>query len=403
MKNRLFILTALVLILGSCATPRKYAANSFEDPIYNSSRSTTVVVAKGPKERTERTEIKELREKTKQKRFIVDGKIVEAAYADEQGNVQIDALPGKTYIVLEEGESFEERLNKFESPTYTININHNIFDYADPWFWAEYYNPLYPYYYYYGYHYGYPYYINPFRSYYMSWGWPFYHYNSWIWWDYRYLYPDPYWAGHWHYPYSGHPKLRDRFYGRRESRRETENRPYAYTNSSTSRSSGSYTRRSTSRIEQIRGLNPYNNSTSKTSSDRSGSSLRRESSRYSRITSKENNAYSPVKRESSGTISRKSTTTYRPSRNSNISRSSEQRSSSSSSSGNNYRTERRYSTPAKNTTTSTYSTGSSSRSRSSSTGTSISRSSSQSRSSSTGTSTSRSSSRSNSSTSRYRR
>lgn len=268
MKNRTLLLLALSIILSSCATTNRYASSSFEDAIYQKPDSDNYLVVNTNVEK----ELEVLRGKTKESnKIMIDGKVVEAVYADEQGNVEIDANSETTYVILNPGESFEERLSKFDNPTYTININyvdqgvynpwygympysayrnlywrHRWYSMWDPYMWSPWSN--------FGHHYWYtPYYswYTPFYSHYPgSWGWP----------HYSYYHGPNYWYGGWGgYPYYGITgggvvySNRDRYYGRRESPRD---------NNATNRgaiSGGSYNRRDV-RTSQIRGASIGNNS-----------------------------------------------------------------------------------------------------------------------------------------------
>ncbi|MFA6759121.1 MAG: hypothetical protein WCR61_07360, partial [Bacteroidales bacterium] len=130
MKNRTLLL-ALSIILSSCATTNRYASSSFEDAIYQKPDSDNYLVVNTNVEK----ELEVLRGKTKESnKIMIDGKVVEAVYADEQGNVEIDANSETTYVILNPGESFEERLSKFDNPTYTININYVDQGVYNPWY-----------------------------------------------------------------------------------------------------------------------------------------------------------------------------------------------------------------------------------------------------------------------------
>ena len=265
MKNTFLILVFLGFILSSCATTNRYASNTFEDAIYQSPGSGPTIVVNTDIEK----EVEALRGKTRESnRVIIDGRVIEGVYADEYGNVDvdIDADSDKTYIILNPGETFEERLAKFENPTYTININYDYWNFSNPWYWDIYYNPYNRYWrrqWYAGwspYHWNYMY---PSWDYY--WFSPFTHYDPFLW---GYPYNSPYmgynpwyfhnpyhsWGNGWYSPGYAHNggNYRDRYYGRRESPREQ------YSQSGRGASSeGSFIRRDV-RTSQVRGSSVTN-------------------------------------------------------------------------------------------------------------------------------------------------
>ena len=301
MKNTFLILVFLGFILSSCATTNRYASDTFEDAIYQSPGSGPTVVVNTDIEK----EVEALRGKTRESnRVIIDGRVIEGVYADEYGNVDVDADSDKTYIILNPGETFEERLAKFENPTYTININYDYWNFSNPWYWDIYYNPYIRYWrrqwyagwspYHWNYIYpGWDYYwFSPFTHYDpFLWGYP---YNSlYIWYNPWYIHNHYHSGGNWWYsPGYAHNggNYRDRYYGRRESPREQ------YSQSGRGASSeGSYIRRDV-RTSQVRGSSVINNQQELT--QRYSESIYRRESRSSNTTDPRINETSQPSRRS---------------------------------------------------------------------------------------------------------
>ncbi|MDP3436026.1 MAG: hypothetical protein Q8S04_02160 [Bacteroidales bacterium] len=274
MKNTITIIVPIILglILSSCGTTTRYASSGYEDAIYQRPSTNGYIVVNTEND----SKIELLKGKTKESnRVIINGKVVEAAYVDENGNVNIDIddMEEKTYLILNPGESFEERLTKFENPQYQINITYSYMDYYNPWFWDfgyssfwrmsrmhNMYSPWYSYFMspwfgsgFYGYN---QYYMDPFagigyfwwnryglirspwESYYSSWYYPGESYGYWF-----YNWNDPE-----RYRYTS---SRDFYYGRRESARSNTT-----PGSRAVVSGGSYTRQA-ARVEQVRGARFY--------------------------------------------------------------------------------------------------------------------------------------------------
>lgn len=278
MKNTITIIVPIILglILSSCGTTTRYASSGYEDAIYQKPSTSGYIVVNTEND----SKIELLKGKTKESnRVIINGKVVEAAYVDENGNVNInlDDHQEKTYLILNPGESFEERLTKFENPQYQINITYSYMDFDNPWFWDFGYNR---YYWHMG-RMGRMALRNPWYSYFMNpwFGSGFYGYNhyhsdpyagihNWWWstyymqrspWDCYYsswYYPGYNEYGYWYYNWNDpqryrYTSSRDFYYGRRESVRS--NTP---TSSRAVVSGGSYTRQS-ARVEQVRGARFY--------------------------------------------------------------------------------------------------------------------------------------------------
>ena len=211
-NNNLFIMMAAVFALISCGTANRTAYNSgtqFRNSIYYTPDSKTSQAYL-----QEQEYLQNLQERTtsttaqQQERYTTyipstDSKTI---YVGENNQVNIDARPGTTYTIVDDQESYEARLRKFDSPYYSINI-----DIHDPYPWWSY-----------GYGWYYPYsgrwhssWYHPWYSHYgwhtpswnlrwnwhYNWGWhnPWYGGSYWGWYDPFY---DPwwgpsYWPGYW--------------------------------------------------------------------------------------------------------------------------------------------------------------------------------------------------------------
>lgn len=396
MKNTITITVPIILgfILSSCGTTTRYASSGYEDAIYQKPSTNGYIVVNTEND----SKIELLKGKTKESnRVIINGKVVEAAYVDENGNVNInlDDHQEKTYLILNPGESFEERLTKFENPQYQINITYSYMDFYDPWFWDFGYNR---YYWHMG-RMGRMALRNPWYSYFMSpwFGGGFYGYNqyfmdpfagiNYFWWDRYSMIRSPWHSyysswyypgesyGYWYYNWNDpdryrYTSSRDFYYGRRESARSNTT-----PGSRAVVSGGSYTRQAT-RVEQVRGDRFYtgdisssesqyrrdsrfegygsstNNQAREVSGQRRGnteansrvereSSVRRgsEISRGTEVNRGSNNTQSSVRRSnnegvrSSGTVNRGTSTVNRSSSAVNRSSSTVNRSSGSSTTG----------------------------------------------------------------------
>jgi len=286
MKNTITIIVPIILglILSSCGTTTRYASSTYEDAIYQKPSANGYIVVNTESD----SKVEILKGKTKESnRAIINGKVVEAAYVDENGNVNIDIddMEEKTYLILNPGESFEERLTKFENPQYQINITYSYMDYYNPWFWDfgyssfwrmsrmhNMYSPWYSYFMspyfnsgFYGYNH---FYMDPFAG------------MNYFWWNRYNIYRSP-WDGYyssWYYPGESYgywyfnwndpqryryTSSRDFYYGRRESARSNSS-----SSSNAAMSGGSYIRRnnSTARVEQVRGERFYTGDISSTES-----------------------------------------------------------------------------------------------------------------------------------------
>ncbi len=180
-----------------------------------SSWNDDAIYARPDRERMEaraaaQAELERLRAADRQGSGTTVAAVDDVLFFDDNGVVEIDAKPGETYLIYEDGLSYEERLHRFDSPDYTININVNAWDDAwyNPWWGISYYwySPLHGWYspwvygrynpaYYGGWYgpfcYGYvgwydPWYFDPF---YYGWGFGWGWYDPW----YRYGWYDRYW------------------------------------------------------------------------------------------------------------------------------------------------------------------------------------------------------------------
>lgn len=255
MKTRLSILSLIagILLISSCATTTKYASSSaFEDAVYQRPQSGNYLVVNTQQD----SDANRLRSRTKESNAVfINGKLVEPVYANEKGEVNINLEQEKTYIILQEGESFEDRLTMFDTPNYNINITFSTWDFYNPWYWDMYYIPR-P-----GYRFGGSLYYHPwYNPWFRPWYSPVYSYwgfynNPWYWGWNRHFYwgweRDHYmgWHGGYHWwPRHPHTSHRDRYYGVRENPRRNNN---TYYRNQGVQSGGSYRR--DGRVEQVRG------------------------------------------------------------------------------------------------------------------------------------------------------
>jgi len=201
MKNsNLFILMAVVFALFSCGTANRSAYNNgsqFRNSIYYTPQRVEA------NEYAQQAEyLEELQERTvtatenaAARQSYNAATNTKEIYVGDNNYVNIDATPGVTYKIIDDQESYEARLRKFDSPFYSINIDINDFnswyDYRYGWY-GTWHRPWYMSYYWWH---------TP--SWYMRWNW---HYNWGIydpfydpWWgpDYWYGYYPGYYPGYW--------------------------------------------------------------------------------------------------------------------------------------------------------------------------------------------------------------
>lgn len=173
MKNfSLYIALLSTLILTSCGTSASYTAGAaYQDGIYYQPDYNSLQAAQS----AEQSKLAALTEETRAKKVYtepVDTIVLDQTSKDITVPLEMD----KKYVVLLEGETYEERFKKFDDESdYTFSIN---FEYG------------------YGNHfYGYPYsYAYPYRStWHLSW------YHPWYGPSYHYGWYDP-WYDPWYYP-----------------------------------------------------------------------------------------------------------------------------------------------------------------------------------------------------------
>lgn len=223
MKNfSLYLILLSSLILTSCGTSASYTSNTgIEDGIYYSPDYASLKASASAEE----AYIAELTSETKAARIY--SQPADTIRLGETKSVNLPLEPEKTYVVLLDGETYEERLSKFDDDSdLTFSIN---FEYG---FGAGYYGGWNPYYrwhgpsYYWGWHgawhtpWHYPYYdpwYNPWYGPSYAWGWydPWYYpyYDPWYYPWYGPMYP-PVYPGF--YPGPGGVHHRDVVYGRRD-------------------------------------------------------------------------------------------------------------------------------------------------------------------------------------------
>ena len=200
MKNSIYTLLIVGFVISSCGTSKQYTSSGYGDAIYNNSPEKIIVLNTATDEG-----VANLKQRTKELgSTTVNGYNAKVVYVNEDGAADIVVDGENSYLILDSTMSFEERLTKFASPNYNINIY-----ISDRWGWDDYdyYNPWSymssnPWYYrnrmsrYYG-----SSYFNDWWGPYSSWGRGFY--DPWNYRSYGYNY------GH-YYDYYGYPF--NRFY-----------------------------------------------------------------------------------------------------------------------------------------------------------------------------------------------
>ncbi len=197
----LILLSSLILI--SCGTTASYTGSStIQDGIYYNPDYAAIKAAT----EAEQTHIAQLTSETKASKIYREP--VDTIVLGETRNVNIPLEPEKTYVVLLEGETYEERLNKFDEGsdrTFSINFEYN-FGYGYDWGWNPYYYHHTPSYYWWhrpSYYWGW---YDPWYSPWYGYGPAYYHYGGWYDpWYYPGFYPG-YYAGY-------YPPYYDPWYG----------------------------------------------------------------------------------------------------------------------------------------------------------------------------------------------
>lgn len=209
-NNNLFLLMAAVFALISCGTANRtayYGGTQLRNSIYY-----TPTGRNSQEYLQEQEYLQNLQERTTstvaQKESYatyIPSTDTKTVYIGDNNKVNIDARPGVTYRIVDDQESYEARLRKFDSPSYSINID--VYD-PSPW-WSYSYNWYSPYGYRWYSHWGNPWY-NHYGWHTPSWNWrwnwhynwrwdPWYANSYWGWYDPFY---DPwwgpsYWTGYW--------------------------------------------------------------------------------------------------------------------------------------------------------------------------------------------------------------
>ncbi len=188
--NKLVISAMAAFMAVSCGTSAYFSNNSFENGIYYTPAKPSA--AQVAKERAELAELQNETKKTISKYYLVKTESSEDNVSEQNA----------TIIPLADGETYEERLTKFDSPQYTVNLNITY----DPWYdWYAF-----PYY-------GWSYWSRPYWCRYgFSWNyWHHWHHFGWYdpWYDPWYGPWDPWygpyyswynpWFDPWYGPYYG--------------------------------------------------------------------------------------------------------------------------------------------------------------------------------------------------------
>lgn len=223
------------IIITSCGTSASYTSGTsildgiYYNPDYSAIKASTAA---------EEAYIAELTSETKASR-IYSAK-ADTIVLGESRQIDIPLEPEKSYVVLLEGETYEERFNKFnddQEPSFTINFEYN-FGYGYNWGWNPYHRWYAPWY-----HSWYdPWYDPWYNPWYSPWYGPGY---AWGWYDpWYYSWYDPWyspWYNPWYNPWYGpgyppvHPGFgpgpggphhhKDIIYGRRDLNRDGVSHP----------------------------------------------------------------------------------------------------------------------------------------------------------------------------------
>lgn len=273
MKNNILLVSlACSLILFSCGTLTRTAQNT--QPGFVNSIYFTPDQAEELAYNQSKAELAQMQNETtsflngrKQTIYVGDTNVVDIAYN-----------PNLTYSIVDDDESYEARLRKFDSPVYTVNIemdNHYSYIWHNPWFRH-------------GYGWYDPWYATSWYSPYHGWCNPWHYGHSFGWYDpwYTTSWYSPYygWYDPWHYshvwypaPFPNHSQPhRDIYYGHRGS-------SPSY-NANTGRGGSSYNR-NMANVSQIRGNGTRQQNTVKASNSQPASSRPSQGSMYRRSAS----------------------------------------------------------------------------------------------------------------------
>lgn len=219
-KKSLYLILLGALSLTSCGTSASYTNSSLiEDGIYYTPDYVSIRQAHNQ----QRQEIATLTQETKNRNDRTYTSPTDTIVLGETKSVTLPLELDKTYVVLMDGESYEERFNKFNDANYTFSIN---FDYSlgtypyyygwngwyAPSYYGMWYDPWYSPWHYHRYDRWYSYWYGPswFTWYGPNYPWGGYDpwYNPWYDpWYYNYHAPYYYYASH---------HSRDVIYGRRD-------------------------------------------------------------------------------------------------------------------------------------------------------------------------------------------
>ena len=185
-NNNLFILMAAVFALISCGTANRtahYGGTQFRNSIYYTPSNRASQAYQQEQEYLQNLQERTTSTVAQQESYstYIPSTDTRTVYVGDNNQVNIDARPGVTYTIVDDQESYEARLRKFDSPFYSINIEVND---PSPW-WSYNYGWYSPYW---GGRYGY-------------WGYPWYsryswHTPGWNWrwnWNYNWRW-DPWYA-----------------------------------------------------------------------------------------------------------------------------------------------------------------------------------------------------------------
>lgn len=207
-NNNLFLMAALLFALISCGTANRSAYNGsqqYMNSIYYSPNQTN-----GAEYVQQQQYLQELQKKTTDNMATASSydaaTRTQTVYVGEENQVDITYNPTIQYSIVDDAESYEARLRKFDSPTYTINIEFDTYPWWNyDWRWYRGYSPYWSASWYspwwnwrYDWYGHYPY------SYYNSW----YHYPYWAW-DPFY---DPWWGPAYYPVHRPHPGPKPGYY-----------------------------------------------------------------------------------------------------------------------------------------------------------------------------------------------
>ena len=179
-NNLLFLLAAITFALTSCGTTGQVAYNNsqkYSNSIYYTptSNNSNYLQEQQELERLQQSTLNAM-EKSTQYTSYDSRTNTETIYVGNSNEVNIDYNPNITYTIVDDSESYQARLRKFDSPTYTINIETDYYDYYYPWWDIR-----------------------------FSWGYPYYsRYTSYYSWRWNHSWYDP-WYDPWYYPYNHYP------------------------------------------------------------------------------------------------------------------------------------------------------------------------------------------------------